>query len=66
MTALHNRARTTSAGPEDLWFSWQDRKGYIRPLVKKAAMGIVNETLEREGWSLTFGQSFCIGGADKI
>lgn len=63
ITALHDMAKVTEAGPEDPLFSWRDSRGDIRPLVKKAAMERVNEILEREGWNSTFGHSFRIGGA---
>ena len=63
LTALHNMARVTPAGPEDPLFSWRDSQGAIRPLVKTAALARVNDILARSELGSTFGHSFRIGGA---
>ncbi|KAJ7283379.1 hypothetical protein C8J57DRAFT_1054554 [Mycena rebaudengoi] len=61
--ALHNLARVVPAGPKDPLFSWRDKKGDIRPMVKQRALDRINAILGAWGWGTAFGHSFRIGGA---
>ncbi|KAJ3822275.1 hypothetical protein F5880DRAFT_1484448 [Lentinula raphanica] len=61
--ALRNLARVVPAGPSDPLFSWRDRMGDIRPMVKSKALERINGILAEWGWGTTFGHSFRIGGA---
>ena len=61
--ALHNLATVVPAGPDDPLFSWRDRHGDIRPMVKSKAIHYINTILKSWGWGTTFGHSFRIGGA---
>ncbi|KAJ3714807.1 hypothetical protein C8R42DRAFT_543448, partial [Lentinula raphanica] len=61
--ALRNLARVVPAGPLDPMFSWRDRNGEIRPMVKVRALERINSVISAWGWSTAFGHSFRIGGA---
>jgi hypothetical protein len=61
--ALQNLARVVPAGPNDPLFSWRDRHGDIRPMVKTKAITHINAVLKTWGWGTAFGHSFRIGGA---
>jgi hypothetical protein len=61
--ALQNLARVVPAGPDDPLFSWHDRHGEIRPMVKTRAINHINAVLKTWGWGTAFGHSFRIGGA---
>ncbi|KAJ3713630.1 hypothetical protein C8R42DRAFT_593043 [Lentinula raphanica] len=61
--ALRNLARVVPAGPSDPLFSWRDRMGDIRPMVKSKALKRINGILSEWGWGTAFGHSFRIGGA---
>lgn len=61
--ALKNMARVTPAGRSDPLFSWQDRQGAVRPMVRDKALGRINQILQAWGWGTTFGHSLRIGGA---
>jgi hypothetical protein len=63
LEALRNLARVVPAGPEDPLFSWRDRHGVIRPMVKTKAIAHINTILKAKGWGTAFGHSFRIGGA---
>ncbi|PSS03517.1 hypothetical protein PHLCEN_2v3985 [Hermanssonia centrifuga] len=63
LEALRNLARVVPAGPQDPLFSWRDRSGDIRPMVRDTAMHRVNAVLHAWGWGTSFGHSFRIGGA---
>ncbi|KAF5371897.1 hypothetical protein D9757_010604 [Collybiopsis confluens] len=64
--ALSNLERVVPASPSDPLFSWRDRLGAVRPLVRKAALSRVNEVLASAGWGNAFGHSFRIGGASYL
>ncbi|KAF5344961.1 hypothetical protein D9757_014577 [Collybiopsis confluens] len=64
--ALLNLERVVPASPLDPLFSWKDRFGAVRPLVRKAALSRVNEVLTSAGWGNAFGHSFRIGGASYL
>jgi hypothetical protein len=61
--ALQNLARVVPAGPDDPLFSWRDKHGSIRPMVKSKAISHINSILKSSGWGTLFGHSFRIGGA---
>ncbi|KAF8235079.1 hypothetical protein L208DRAFT_1258861, partial [Tricholoma matsutake] len=63
LKALQNLAKVVPAGKSDLLFSWQDRTGSIRPMVKTTAINHINSILKAWGWGTTFGHSFRIDGA---
>lgn len=63
LDALQNLARIVPAGPDDPLFSWRDRHGTIRPMVKHKAISHINAILKDKGWGTAFGHSFRIGGA---
>jgi hypothetical protein len=63
LKALQNLAKVVLAGKSDPLFSWQDRTGSIRPMVKSTAINHINSILKAWGWGTTFGHSFRIGGA---
>ncbi|KAJ3765334.1 hypothetical protein FB446DRAFT_655440, partial [Lentinula raphanica] len=61
--ALRNLARVVPAGSSDPMFSWRDRNGEIRPMVKTRALERINNITSAWGWGTAFGHSFRIGGA---
>ena len=61
--ALTNMAKVTPAGASDPLFSWTDKTGTIRPMVKDKALARINAILQAWGWGTAFGHSFRIGGA---
>ena len=61
--ALQTLARVVPAGPDDPLFSWCDKHGSIRPMVKSKAISHINSILNSLGWGTLFGHSFRIGGA---
>uniref|UniRef100_A0A0W0FHD2 Uncharacterized protein n=1 Tax=Moniliophthora roreri TaxID=221103 RepID=A0A0W0FHD2_MONRR len=63
LKALMNIAKVVLASPSDPLFSLQDKKGEIRPMVRKAALERINTITTAWGWGTSFGHSFCIGGA---
>lgn len=63
LEGLRNLAQIVPAGPEDPLFSWRDRYGNIRPLVRDAALKRINGIFSTLGWGTAFGHSFRIGGA---
>ncbi|CAA7260556.1 unnamed protein product [Cyclocybe aegerita] len=63
LEALHNMARVTPATADDPLFSWRDKSGNIRPMVRERALERINAILQAWGWGTTFGHSFRIGGA---
>ena len=63
LDALINMARVTPAKANDPLFSWKDKKGFIRPIVRDMAMARINEIFQAWGWGTAFGHSFRIGGA---
>lgn len=63
LDALANLKLVVPAGQEDPLFSWKDKHGIIRPMVKKAAINRINAILNAWGWGTAFGHSFRIGGA---
>lgn len=63
LEALRNLASVVPVGPDDPLFSWRDRHGDIRPMVKSTALHHINSILKSHGWGTTFGHSFRIGGA---
>ncbi|OAX31217.1 hypothetical protein K503DRAFT_814403, partial [Rhizopogon vinicolor AM-OR11-026] len=63
IAALQNLASAVPALAEDPLFSWRDRSGAIRPMVKHRALERINNIITAWGWSTAFGHSFRIGGA---
>ncbi|KAJ7148889.1 hypothetical protein C8R46DRAFT_846682, partial [Mycena filopes] len=63
IAALRNLRRVVPAGRKDPLFSWRDRNGDIRPMVKQAALNRINAILGAWGFGTAFGHSFRIGGA---
>ncbi|KZP14735.1 hypothetical protein FIBSPDRAFT_751377, partial [Athelia psychrophila] len=63
LEALSTLSSVVPASASDPLFSWRDKKGTIRPMVKPAAIGRINTILSAHGWGTTFGHSFRIGGA---
>ncbi|KAH7904724.1 hypothetical protein BJ138DRAFT_1235422 [Hygrophoropsis aurantiaca] len=63
LAALNNLAHVVPALSDDPLFSWRDKHGNIRPMVKARALGRINSILQAWGWGTTFGHSFRIGGA---
>lgn len=63
LAALRNLIRVVPAGASDPLFSWTDRSGAIRPVVKPTALSKVNIILSTAGFGTAFGHSFRIGGA---
>ncbi|KIK37636.1 hypothetical protein CY34DRAFT_35899, partial [Suillus luteus UH-Slu-Lm8-n1] len=63
IVALQNLATVIPALPEDPLFSWRDRTGTIRPMVKQRALEQINCIMTAWGWGTAFGHSFRIGGA---
>jgi hypothetical protein len=63
LEALANLARVVPAGPNDPLFSWRDKPGDVRPMVKTKALLRINTILGAWGWGTAFGHSFRIGGA---
>jgi hypothetical protein len=63
LKALANLARVVPAGPNDPLFSWRDKPGDVRPMVKTKALLRINTILGAWGWGTAFGHSFRIGGA---
>lgn len=61
--ALENLSNVVPAGDDNPLFSWRDKQGNIRPLVKDAALSHINSILSTWGFGNTFGHSFRIGGA---
>jgi hypothetical protein len=61
--ALENLARVCTAKASDPLFSWRDKQGIIRPMVKNRAIDRINTILQTCGWGTAFGHSFRIGGA---
>ncbi|PCH35577.1 hypothetical protein WOLCODRAFT_166343 [Wolfiporia cocos MD-104 SS10] len=61
--ALLNLRAVCLAGPNDPLFSWVDRHGVARPLLKTAALRRINAVFTAMGWGTSFGHSFRIGGA---
>ncbi|KAF9001472.1 hypothetical protein BDQ17DRAFT_1180883, partial [Cyathus striatus] len=62
LCALHNLALFSPAAGTDPLFSWRDRIGTIRPMLKTAALSRINTILSEAGWGTAFGHSFRIGG----
>lgn len=63
LKALTNLAQVVPAGPDDPLFSWRDKHGKIRPMVKTKVLLRINTILNAWGWGTAFGHSFRIGGA---
>ena len=63
LEALENLARVVPAGLNDPLFSWMDRRGNIRPMVRDTALKKINSIIMSCGWGTMFGHSFRIGSA---
>ncbi|KAF8219009.1 DNA breaking-rejoining enzyme, partial [Tricholoma matsutake] len=63
LKALTNLTQVVPARPNDPLFSWRDKHGEIRPMVKTKALLRINMILNAWGWGTAFGHSFRIGGA---
>lgn len=64
--ALFNLAQVVPAQAGDPLFSWRDRCGAIRPMVRDRALERINAIFSVHGWGTTFGHSFRIGGASFL
>ncbi|CAL1697734.1 unnamed protein product [Somion occarium] len=63
LQALQNLFRVVPATSRDPLFSWRDKQGVIRPMVRDVALSFINSIFRASGWGTTFGHSFRIGGA---
>ncbi len=63
LAALRNLASVVPAGPTDPLFSWRDRRGEVRPMIRDTALKFINERFTALSFGTTFGHSFRIGGA---
>lgn len=63
LDALRNLAHIVPATAGEPLFSWRDRNGNTRPMVRDTALKFVNERFTSLGYGTTFGHSFRIGGA---
>jgi len=63
LAALHNMAARSPATANEPLFSWLDKTGTARPMVKARALDRINTILVAWGWGTRFGHSFRIGGA---
>ena len=63
LEALANLAQVVPARPDNPLFSWRDKHGKNRPMVKTKALLRINTILNAWGWGTTFRHSFRIGGA---
>lgn len=63
LEALKNMAKITPAGANDPLFSWKDKNGEVRPMVKEKALARINSIFLAWGWKSAFGHSFRIGSA---
>lgn len=61
--ALTNMAKVTPAGASDPLFSWKDKTGVIRPMIKDKALACINAILQAWEWGTAFGHTFRISGA---
>ena len=61
--ALVHLSRLVPAGPSDPLFSWKDKNGQVRPMVRSKALQRINSIFSERGWGTSFGHSFRIGGA---
>lgn len=66
IAALRNLATVVPALADDPLFSWRDRQGEIRPMVRQAALTRINTVFQAWGWGNAFGHSFRIGGASYL
>ncbi|KIP03135.1 hypothetical protein PHLGIDRAFT_78049 [Phlebiopsis gigantea 11061_1 CR5-6] len=65
--SLFNLGRVVPAQTaQDPLFSWRDRLGSVRPMVKAKALARINGIFARHGWGTAFGHSFRIGGASFL
>ena len=65
--ALFNLARVVPTDdPDAPLFSWRDRRGAVRPMVRAKALARINEIMLKHGWGTSFGHSFRIGGASFL
>src|SRR4051812_40060428 len=60
--ALTNMANVTPAGTSEPLFSWRDKTGIARPMVKDRVLACINVIFQAWGWGTAFGHSFQIGG----
>ena len=63
LEALANLAQVVPARPDNPLFSWRDKHGKNRPMVKTKALLRINTILNAWGWGTIFRHSFRIGGA---
>lgn len=63
IAALRNLSQVVPAAATHPLFSWRDRYGNVRPLVRDAALERINGILNGMGYGTTYGHSFRIGGA---
>lgn len=63
LEALKNLALVSPAGCDDPLFSWRDKSGHVRPMLKVPALTQINSILTACGYGNAFGHSFRIGGA---
>ncbi len=63
LAALRNLMEVVPADSSAPLFSWTDRNGAVRPMVKSTALSKINIILSTAGFGSSFGHSFRIGGA---
>ena len=63
LNTLTNLAQVVPAGPNHPFFSWRDKHGKNRPMVKTKALLCINTILSTWGWGTAFRHLFRIGGA---
>ena len=63
LDALQNLASVVPALAQVPLFSWRDRQGNHRPMVRDTALAFINGRFTGMGIGTTFGHSFRIGGA---
>ncbi|KZP09830.1 DNA breaking-rejoining enzyme [Athelia psychrophila] len=63
LEALRILSTVVPASASDPLFSWRDKSGTVRPMVKSTTINRINAILAAHGWGTTFGHSFRIGGA---
>lgn len=59
--ALNNLFNVVPATGNDPLFSWTDKQGMVRPIVRATALAEVNSRFRAVGWGNAFGHSFHIG-----
>ena len=63
LQALQHLFMMVPAVADDPLFSWTDKHGMVRPMIRSTAMSFINTKFTEGGWGTAFGHSFRIGGA---